>query len=70
MKKAAMNKLHRLEDVLLFALVVTGFAYVIGTRFLSFHYGFNGQFFYLTWIATDYFAIKKIMTRKPLGFLI
>ena len=40
-----MNKLRLLGGVLLFALVATGFAYVIGTGFLSFRYGFNGAVF-------------------------
>ncbi len=54
-----MNKLRLLGGVLLFALVATGFAYVIGTGFLSFRYGFNGQYLDWTWIATGYFAIKN-----------
>lgn len=54
-----MNKLRLLGGVLLFALVATGFAYVIGTGFLSFRYGFNGQYLDWTWIATGYFALKN-----------
>lgn len=54
-----MNKLHLLGGVLLFALVATGFAYVIGTGFLSFRYGFNGQYLDWTWISTGYFALKN-----------
>lgn len=54
-----MNKLRLLGGVLLFALVATGFAYVIGTGFLSFRYGFNGQYLDWTWIATGYVALKN-----------
>ena len=59
MKEAATNKLRLLGGVLLFALVATGFAYVIGTGFLSFRYGFNGQYLDWTWIATGYVALKN-----------
>ncbi len=54
-----MYKLRLLGGVLLFALVATGFAYVIGTGFLSFRYGFNGQYLDWTWIATGYFALQE-----------
>ena len=54
-----MNKLHLLGGVLLFALVATSLAYVVGTGFLSFRYGFNGEYLDWTWIATGYFAIKN-----------
>ncbi|AZY95562.1 type VI secretion protein (plasmid) [Paracoccus sp. Arc7-R13] len=54
-----MNKLHLLGGVLLFALVATSLAYVVGTGFLSFRYGFNGEYLDWTWIATGYFALKN-----------
>ena len=54
-----MHKLHLLGGVLLFALVGTSLAYVVGTGYLSFRYGFNGEYLDWTWIATGYFAIKN-----------
>lgn len=44
-----MNKLHILGGALLFAVLGTGFAYIVGTGFLSFWRGYNGQ--YLDWLA-------------------
>jgi len=44
-----MNKLHILGGALLFAILGTGFAYIVGTGFLSFWRGYNGQ--YLDWLA-------------------
>lgn len=54
-----MHKLHLLGGVLLFALVATSLAYVVGTGYLSFRYGFNGEYLDWTWIATGYFALKN-----------
>ena len=54
-----MNKLRLLGGVLLFALIATGFAYIIGTGFLSFRYGLNGQYLDWTLIARDYLAMRN-----------
>ena len=44
-----MNRLHILGGALLFAVLGTGFAYIVGTGVLSFWRGYNGQ--YLDWLA-------------------
>ena len=44
-----MNKLRLLGGVLLFMLIGVGFAYIVGTGFLSFWRGHNGQT--LDWLA-------------------
>ena len=53
-----MNRLRILGGALLFALIGTGFAYVIATGFLSFRYGLNGQYLDWTLIARENLAMR------------
>ena len=53
-----MNRVRILGGALLFALIGTGFAYVIGTGFLSFRYGLNGQYLDWTLIARENLAMR------------